>query len=81
MIRNDCFCELDPTTVDRFSIPVARALEVLITNTIKRSIAGDLSLLIVAMGGTPNGPMPTKEQNSVSRGRLDHSRVGGARWK
>jgi choline dehydrogenase-like flavoprotein len=83
MIPNDkCYAELDPSMVDQFGIPVLRFHwewsdhEVLQAKHMQETFRK----LIVEMGGTPNGNMPTKEQqyNLAAGGRIIHE-LGGAR--
>jgi choline dehydrogenase-like flavoprotein len=83
MIPNaDSYCELDPTTVDRFGIPVLRfhwkfaEHEYLQAKHMQETFRA----LIVAMGGTPNGNMPTREQGYglATGGTIIHE-LGGAR--
>lgn len=83
MIPNDkSFLEIDPQVVDRWGIPVARfhwqatdheKLQV-------KHMQETFRALIHEMGGTPLGPMPTKEQGYgiAPGGHIIHE-LGGAR--
>jgi choline dehydrogenase-like flavoprotein len=83
MIPNDdCYCEIDPQVVDRWGIPVLRFhwkwtdREYLQSKHMQETFRA----LIVEMGGTPNGTMPTKEQGYglAAGGSIIHE-LGGAR--
>jgi choline dehydrogenase-like flavoprotein len=83
MIPNeDSFCELDPNTVDRFGIPVLRVHWKFSDHEYNQAkhMQETFRALIVAMGGTPNGQMPTKEQGYglATGGSIIHE-LGGAR--
>jgi choline dehydrogenase-like flavoprotein len=83
MIPNDdCFCELDPNTVDRFGIPVLRVHWKFTDHEYNQAkhMQETFRSLIVAMGGTPTSPMPTKEQGYglATGGSIIHE-LGGAR--
>ena len=83
MIPNDdCYCELDPTTVDKFGIPVLRFHWKFSDHEINQAkhMQETFRALIVEMGGTPNGSMPSKEQNYGLQvgGRIIHE-LGGVR--
>jgi choline dehydrogenase-like flavoprotein len=83
MIPNeDSYCELDPTTVDRFGIPVLRVHWKFTDYEYNQAkhMQETFRALIVAMGGTPSSPMPTKEQGYglATGGSIIHE-LGGAR--
>ncbi|HXT15635.1 MAG TPA: GMC family oxidoreductase [Gemmatimonadaceae bacterium] len=83
MIPNeDSYCELDPTTVDRFGIPVLRFHWKFSEHEYNQAkhMQETFRALIVAMGGTPNGSMPTREQGYglAAGGTIIHE-LGGAR--
>jgi choline dehydrogenase-like flavoprotein len=83
MIPNEnCYCELDPTVVDRFGIPVLRFHWKFSDHEINQAkhMQETFRALIVEMGGTPNGSMPSKEQNYGLQvgGRIIHE-LGGVR--
>jgi choline dehydrogenase-like flavoprotein len=83
MIPNEnSYCELDPTVVDKFGIPVLRFHWKFTDYEYNQAkhMQETFRALIVAMGGTPNGPMPTKEQNYglAAGGTIIHE-LGGAR--
>jgi choline dehydrogenase-like flavoprotein len=83
MIPNeDCYCELDPTVVDRFGIPVLRFHWKFSDHEINQAkhMQETFRALIVEMGGTPNGSMPSREQNYGLQvgGRIIHE-LGGVR--
>ena len=83
MIPNaDSYCELDPTTVDRFGIPVLRFHWKFSEHEYNQAkhMQETFRALIVAMGGTPNGNMPTREQGYglATGGTIIHE-LGGAR--
>jgi len=83
MIPNaDSYCELDPNTVDRFGIPVLRFHWKFADHEYNQAkhMQETFRALIVAMGGTPNGNMPTKEQGYglATGGTIIHE-LGGVR--
>ena len=83
MIPNDdSYCELDPTVVDRFGIPVLRFHWKFTDHEINQAkhMQETFRSLIVAMGGTPNGPMPSRERNYglADGGTIIHE-LGGVR--
>ncbi len=83
MIPNaDSYCELDPTVVDRFGIPVLRFHWKFSEHEYNQAkhMQETFRALIVAMGGTPNGNMPTREQGYglATGGTIIHE-LGGAR--
>jgi choline dehydrogenase-like flavoprotein len=83
MIPNDdSYCELDPTTVDRFGIPVLRFHWKFSENEYNQAkhMQETSRALITEMGGTPNGQMPTREQgyNLAAGGTIIHE-LGGVR--
>ncbi|MBA3672587.1 MAG: GMC family oxidoreductase [Gemmatimonadaceae bacterium] len=83
MIPNDkSFCEIDPTVVDRFGIPVLRfhwEWSDQERNQVKH-MQETFRALIAEMGGQPFAPMPTREQEYgiAAGGRIIHE-LGGAR--
>jgi choline dehydrogenase-like flavoprotein len=83
MIPNaDSYCELDPNTVDRFGIPVLRFHWKFSEHEYNQAkhMQETFRALIVAMGGTPNGNMPTREQGYglAAGGTIIHE-LGGVR--
>ncbi|MEP6491528.1 MAG: GMC family oxidoreductase [bacterium] len=83
MIPNeDSYCELDPTTVDRFGIPVLRFHWKFTDYEYNQAkhMQETFRALIVAMGGTPNGPMPGRDRGYglADGGTIIHE-LGGAR--
>jgi len=83
MIPNEnSYCELDPTTVDRFGIPVLRFHWKFTDYEYNQAkhMQETFRALIVAMGGTPNGSMPTRERGYglADGGTIIHE-LGGAR--
>ena len=65
MIPNaDCYCEIDPTMVDQWGIPVLRFHWKWTDNEYNQSkhMQETFRSLIAAMGGEVFNPMPTKEQ-------------------
>jgi choline dehydrogenase-like flavoprotein len=83
MIPNeDSYCELDPTTVDRFGIPVLRFHWKFTDHEYNQSkhMQETLRSLIAAMGGTVFSAMPTREQGYglATGGSIIHE-TGGAR--
>jgi choline dehydrogenase-like flavoprotein len=83
MIPNeDSYCELDPTTVDRYGIPVLRfhwKFSDYEYNQAKH-MQETFRSLIEAMGGTVFNPMPTREQNyGLAVGGTIIHELGGVR--
>jgi len=83
MIPNeDSYCELDPTTVDKFGIPVLRFHWKFTDHEYNQAkhMQETFRALIEAMGGTPNGPMPSRERGYglAAGGTIIHE-LGGAR--
>jgi choline dehydrogenase-like flavoprotein len=83
MIPNEnSYCELDPNVVDRFGIPVLRFHWKFTDYEYNQAkhMQETFRALIVAMGGTPNGQMPTKEQGYglAAGGTIIHE-LGGVR--
>ena len=83
MIPNDkSFCEIDPTVVDQWGIPVLRFHWEWSDNEINQSkhMQETFRKLIAEMGGTVFNPMPTKEQQYglAPGGRIIHE-LGGTR--
>jgi choline dehydrogenase-like flavoprotein len=83
MIPNDdSYCELDPNTVDRYGIPVLRFHWKFSEHEYNQAkhMQETFRSLIVAMGGTPNGNMPTREQGYglAAGGTIIHE-LGGVR--
>jgi choline dehydrogenase-like flavoprotein len=83
MIPNEnSYCELDPTVVDRFGIPVLRFHWQFTDHEYNQAkhMQETFRSLIVAMGGTPNGPMPSKERGYglADGGTIIHE-LGGVR--
>jgi choline dehydrogenase-like flavoprotein len=83
MIPNDkSFCEIDPTVVDRFGIPVLRFHWQWSDHEYNqaRHMQQTFRALITEMGGEPSGPMPTREAGYglADGGRIIHE-LGGTR--
>jgi choline dehydrogenase-like flavoprotein len=83
MIPNeDCYCELDPTTVDRFGIPVLRFHWKFTDHEYNqaRHMQQTFRSLIEAMGGTVFSQMPSREQGFglATGGTIIHE-LGGVR--
>jgi choline dehydrogenase-like flavoprotein len=83
MIPNeDSYCELDPTVVDKFGIPVLRFHWKFTDYEINQAkhMQETFRALITAMGGTPTSTMPTREKNYglAAGGTIIHE-LGGAR--
>jgi choline dehydrogenase-like flavoprotein len=83
MIPNDdTYCEIDPTVVDRFGIPVLRFHWKWTDNEINqvKHMQETFRSLIAAMGGTVFDPMPSKEDGYgiAAGGQIIHE-LGGAR--
>ncbi len=83
MIPNEnSYCEIDPTTVDKFGIPVLRFHWKFTDYEYNQAkhMQETFRSLIVAMGGTPNGPMPSRERGYglADGGTIIHE-LGGAR--
>jgi choline dehydrogenase-like flavoprotein len=83
MIPNDdCYCELDPTTVDRYGIPVLRFHWKFSEHEYNQAkhMQQTFRALIEAMGGTVFSSMPTRERgyNLAAGGTIIHE-LGGAR--
>lgn len=83
MIPNEnSYCELDPTTVDRFGIPVLRFHWKFADYEINQAkhMQETFRSLIVAMGGEPTSQMPTRDQNyNLAAGGTIIHELGGAR--
>ncbi len=83
MIPNDdTYCEIDPTVVDRFGIPVLKFHWKWTDNEINqvKHMQETFRSLIAAMGGTVFDPMPSKEDGYgiAAGGQIIHE-LGGAR--
>ena len=83
MIPNDdCYCELDPTTVDKYGIPVLRFHWKFSEHEYNQAkhMQQTFRALIEAMGGKVFSPMPTRERgyNLAAGGTIIHE-LGGAR--
>ena len=83
MIPNDdCYCELDPTTVDKYGIPVLRLHWKFSEHEYNQAkhMQQTFRALIEAMGGKVFSPMPTRERgyNLAAGGTIIHE-LGGAR--
>jgi choline dehydrogenase-like flavoprotein len=77
MVPNkDSYCELDPTVVDRFGIPVLRFHWKWSDYEINqaRHMQETFRAIIADMGGTPFGQMPSRESNYglATGGRIIH---------
>ncbi len=83
MIPNDkSFCEIDPEKKDRYGIPVLRFHWEWSDHEINqvKHMQETFRSLIEAMGGTPNGQMPSKERGyGISNGGSIIHEVGGVR--
>jgi choline dehydrogenase-like flavoprotein len=83
MIPNDqSYCEIDPTVVDQFGIPVLRFHWSWSDHELNqvRHMQQTFRALIAQMGGEVSAPMPTREQEYgiAPGGRIIHE-LGGAR--
>jgi choline dehydrogenase-like flavoprotein len=83
MIPNeDCYCELDPTTVDRYGIPVLRFHGKFSDHEYNQAkhMQETFRALIAQMGGEVFSPMPSREQGYglAAGGTIIHE-LGGAR--
>jgi len=83
MIPNeDSYCELDPTTVDRFGIPVLRFHWKFSDHEINQAkhMQETFRALIAEMGGTVFNPMPSREEHFglAAGGTIIHE-LGGVR--
>jgi choline dehydrogenase-like flavoprotein len=83
MIPNeDCYCELDPTTVDRYGIPVLRFHWKFSDHEYNQAkhMQETFRALIAQMGGEVFSPMPSREQGYglAAGGTIIHE-LGGAR--
>ncbi|HSQ32243.1 MAG TPA: GMC family oxidoreductase [Gemmatimonadaceae bacterium] len=83
MIPNDdCYCEIDPTTVDKYGIPVLRFHWKFSEHEYNQAkhMQQTFRALIEAMGGKVFSPMPTRERgyNLAAGGTIIHE-LGGAR--
>ena len=83
MIPNDdSFCEIDPSVVDRFGIPVLRFHWKWTDYELNQAkhMQETFRALVSEMGGTVFSPMPTKEQkyNIAAGGQIIHE-LGGSR--
>jgi choline dehydrogenase-like flavoprotein len=83
MIPNEkSFCEIDPEKKDRYGIPVLRFHWEWSDHEINqvKHMQETFRSLIEAMGGTPNGQMPSKERGyGISNGGSIIHEVGGIR--
>jgi choline dehydrogenase-like flavoprotein len=83
MIPNDkSYCEIDPDKKDRYGIPVLRFHWEWSDHEINqvKHMQETFRSLIEQMGGTPNGPMPSKERSyGISNGGSIIHEVGGVR--
>jgi choline dehydrogenase-like flavoprotein len=63
--REDCYVDIDPTTVDKWGIPVLRFHHTWSDHerAQARHMQETFRAIIADMGGTPTSPMPTAEQN------------------
>lgn len=83
MIPNEgTFCEIDPTVVDRWGIPVLRFHWKWTDHELNqvKHMQETFRTLLAEMGGTPRSPMPTKEQGyGIAAGGVIIHELGGAR--
>ncbi len=83
MIPNEkSYCEIDPEKKDRYGIPVLRFHWEWSDHEINqvKHMQETFRSLIVQMGGTPNGTMPTKERGyGISNGGSIIHEVGGVK--
>jgi choline dehydrogenase-like flavoprotein len=83
MIPNDdCYCELDPTTVDRWGIPVLRFHWKWTDHELNqvKHMQETFRSIIAEMGGTVTSPMPTKEEGyGIQEGGSVIHELGGTR--
>ena len=78
----DCYCEIDPSTVDRFGIPVLRFHWKWSDHELNqvKHMQETFRALIAEMGGTVFSQMPTRERNyNISAGGSIIHELGGAR--
>ncbi|MEO6528268.1 MAG: GMC family oxidoreductase [Gemmatimonadaceae bacterium] len=80
--NDDCYTEIDPTTVDQFGIPVLRFHWKWSDHELNqvKHMQTTFRSLIAEMGGTPFGSMPSKENGYgiAAGGRIIHE-LGGTR--
>ena len=83
MIPNDgTFCEIDPSVVDRWGIPVLRFHWQWTDHELNqvKHMQETFRALLKEMGGEPRSPMPTKEQGyGIAAGGVIIHELGGAR--
>jgi choline dehydrogenase-like flavoprotein len=82
VVREDNYCEIDPTTVDKYGIPVLRFHYKWSDYEVKQAkhMQDTFEEIITAMGGTPMGKKPGPENNYglAEPGKIIHE-VGTAR--
>jgi choline dehydrogenase-like flavoprotein len=80
--NNDCYCEIDPTVVDQYGIPVLRFHWKWTDheyNQVKH-MQETFRAIISEMGGQASSPMPTKEEGyGIANGGSIIHELGGAR--
>jgi choline dehydrogenase-like flavoprotein len=80
--NNDCYCELDPTVVDQWGIPVLRFHWKWSDHELNqvKHMQETFRALVTEMGGQVFSPMPTREQEYgiAPGGRIIHE-LGGVR--
>jgi choline dehydrogenase-like flavoprotein len=80
--NDDCYCEIDPTVVDQYGIPVLRFHWKWTDheyNQVKH-MQETFRAIIAEMGGTVDSPMPTKEEGyGIANGGSIIHELGGAR--
>jgi choline dehydrogenase-like flavoprotein len=83
MIPNDgCYCELDPTTVDQWGIPVLRFHWKWSTHELNqvKHMQETFRAILREMGGEPTTPMPTREKGyGIYNGGSVIHELGGVR--
>ena len=83
MIPNDdCYCEIDPTVVDQYGIPVLRFHWKWTDHEINqvKHMQETFRAIIAEMGGQVDSPMPTKDQGyGIANGGSIIHELGGAR--
>ncbi|HTK53877.1 MAG TPA: GMC family oxidoreductase [Gemmatimonadaceae bacterium] len=80
--NDDCYCEIDPTVVDQYGIPVLRFHWKWTDHEINqvKHMQETFRAIIAEMGGEAFSPMPTKEQDyGIANGGSIIHELGGAR--
>ena len=80
--NDDCYCELDPTVVDQWGIPVLRFHWKWTDHELNqvKHMQETFRALVAEMGGTVFSPMPTREQGyGIADGGVIIHELGGVR--